>query len=108
AHDLIPRAVDDALRERGIEAVDSPDIRDVTVEEGRPLTFTASLETVPSFEPADYTTISLRRPASEVGAEAVDRAMDRLRERAARFERVGGRGVEPGDTLTLDLERRDA
>src|SRR5207237_1196605 len=28
AHDLIPRAVDDALRERGVEAVDTPDVRD--------------------------------------------------------------------------------
>src|SRR4249920_219090 len=33
AHDLIPRAVDDALNARGVEAVDTPDIRDVTVEE---------------------------------------------------------------------------
>jgi trigger factor len=38
AHGLIPRAVDDALRERGVEAVDTPDIRDVTVEEGQALT----------------------------------------------------------------------
>ena len=50
AQDLIPRAVDDALRERGMEAVDTPDIRDVSVEDGRPLTFTASFDTVPSFE----------------------------------------------------------
>src|SRR5437763_1376862 len=43
AQDLVPRAIDDALRERGVEAIDTPDVRDVTVEEGRPLTFTASL-----------------------------------------------------------------
>ena len=35
AHDLIPRAVDEALRERGVEPVDTPDVRDVNVEEGR-------------------------------------------------------------------------
>src|SRR5215813_4058644 len=39
-NDLIPRAVDDALRERGVEPLETPDVRDVTVEEGRPLTFT--------------------------------------------------------------------
>src|SRR3954468_1708083 len=44
-HDLIPRALDDALRERGGEAVDTPDVRDVTVEAGQPLTFTASFDT---------------------------------------------------------------
>src|SRR5205085_11587579 len=66
AHDLLPRAVDDALRERGVEAVDTPDIRDVTVEEGQPLTFTASFDTVPSFEPGDFSTIALRRSAARV------------------------------------------
>src|SRR5580765_4193335 len=50
ANDLVPRAVGEALRERGVEPVDTPAIRDVTVEEGRALTFTASFDTVPSFE----------------------------------------------------------
>lgn len=104
-HDLIPRAVDDALRERGVEAVDTPDIRDVTVDEGQPLTFTASFDTVPSFDPGDYTTVALKRTSSKVEEEAVDLAMQRLRDRAARFEPVEGRGVDHGDTVTVDLRR---
>jgi len=104
-HDLIPRAVDDALRERGVEAVDTPDIRDVTVDEGRPLTFTASFDTVPSFDPGDFTTITLTRTSSTVDEEAVEVAMQRLRERAARYDAVEGRGVDHGDTVTVDLTR---
>jgi trigger factor len=107
AHDLIPRAVDDALRERGVEAVDTPDVRDVNVEEGQPLTFTASFDTLPSFEPGDYSTVSLRRGSSQVEDAAVDHALQQLRERAARFEPVEGRGVIDGDTVTLDLIRGD-
>src|SRR5713101_1673768 len=106
AHELIPRAVGDALRERGVEAVDTPDIRDVTVEEGQALTFTASFDTVPSFEPGDYSTVSLRRPSNRVEEEAVDQALERLRERASRFEPVEGRAIAGGDTVTLDLERK--
>jgi trigger factor len=108
ANDLIPRAVDDALRERGVEAVDTPDIRDVTVEEGQALTFTASFDTVPSFEPGDYSTVSLRRRSNRVEEDAVDQALQRLRERAARFEPVEGRAVGDGDTVTVDLERKSA
>jgi trigger factor len=108
AHDLIPAAVDEALRDQGIEAIDTPDIRDVTVEEGRPLTFTASFDTVPSFELGDYSSLALRRRSTAVPEDAVDQAMQRLRERAARFEPVEGRGVDHGDTVTLDLERTDA
>ena len=107
AQDLIPRAVDDALRERGVEAVDTPDVRDVTIEEGQPLTFTASFDTVPSFEPGDLSTISLRRTAVAIDDEAVNGALQRLRERGARFEPVEGRGADHGDTLVVDLERRD-
>src|SRR5712692_8295771 len=77
AQDLIPRAVDDVLRERGVEAVDTPDIRDVSVEDGRPLTFTASFDTVPTFEPGEYSTLTLRRPSSAVADEAVDLALQR-------------------------------
>ena len=108
ANDLIPRAVDDALRERGVEAVDPPDIRDVTVEEGRPLTFTASFDTVPSFEPGEYSTIALRRPSARVEEEAVNIALQRLRDRAARYEPVEGRAADHGDTVVADVERRGA
>src|SRR5260370_3729804 len=84
AHDLIPRAVDEALRERGVEAVDSPDVRDVNIEEGHPLTFTASFDTVPPFDPGDFSTIPLQRPAAAIDEEAVCGALHRLPDRRAR------------------------
>ena len=95
AHDLIPRAVDEALRERGVEPVDTPDIRDVIVEEGQPLTFTASFDTraaVRAGRLRDASRCAGRRAA--VDDEAVDQALERLRERAARYEPVEGRGVD--------------
>ena len=106
-HDLVPRAVDDALRERGVEAVDTPDVRDVNIEEGQPLTFTASFDTLPSFDPGDLSTIALRKPKVAIDDEAVNGALQRLRDRAGRFEPVEGRGVDHGDTLTVDLKRTD-
>jgi trigger factor len=107
-HDLVPRAVDDALRERGVEAVDTPDVRDVNIEEGQPLTFTASFDTLPPFDPGDFSTVLLRRPKVGIDDEAVGGALQRLRDRAARFEPVEGRGVDHGDSVTMDLTRRDA
>jgi len=104
---LIPPAVDEALRERGVEAVDTPDIQNVNIEPGQPLTFTVSFDTLPPLEPGEYATISLHRPSSAVPDEALDQAMQRLRDRAARFEPVEGRGVDHGDTVTLDLARTD-
>src|SRR5262249_16317864 len=79
AHDLIPRAVDDALRERGLEAVDTPDVRDVNIEEGQPLTFTPSFHTVPPFDPGDLAAITFTRASSAINDEAVQLALQRLR-----------------------------
>ena len=108
AHDLIPLAVGDVLRERGVEPVDTPDVRDVTIEAGQPLTFTASFDTVPAFEPGEYSSLALRRPSDRVEDPAVDEALERLRQRATRFEPVESRGLELGDTALVDLERREA
>jgi trigger factor len=105
AHGLIPRAVDEALREKGVEPVDTPDIKDVVVEEGQPLKFTASFETVPPIEPGDYAAITLQQPATTVAEGTVEQALGSLRERAARYEPVDGRGVEAGDSVVVDLIR---
>src|SRR6187549_3249539 len=74
AHGLIPRAVDEALRTRGVEPVNTPDIKDVVVEEGQPLKFTATFDTVPPIDPGDYAAIRLRRGDQTVGDAAVDQA----------------------------------
>ena len=105
AHGLIPRAVDEALRERGVEPVDTPDIRDVVVEEGQPLKFTATFETVPPIEPGDYSTLTVHQKKGAVAESEVDEALENLRERAARYEPVVGRGIEKGDSVVLDLIR---
>src|SRR5215470_15914945 len=81
-HDLIPRAMDEALQKHGIEPVDTPDIKDVTLREGEPLKFTAAVETVPPFDPGDLSTISLRQHSAVVTEDAVAKALDRLRDRA--------------------------
>lgn len=105
AHGLIPRAVDTALRERGVEPVDTPDIRDVVVEEGQPLKFTATFETVPPIEPGDYAGFTLQQKAVNVDEAAVEQALSGLRDRAARYEPVEGRSIETGDSVQMDLER---
>ncbi len=105
AHDLIPRVVGDALRERGLEPVAAPDIKDVVLEEGQPLTFHADFETMPAIDPGQYTGLSLQKPPAVLEVGAVDRALEQLQAQHARWQPVEGRGAEAGDTLLLDLVR---
>jgi trigger factor len=105
-HGLIPRALDEALRERALEPIDTPDVRDVSVEEGQPLKFRADFETVPPIREVEYPSITLRRSPIEVADEAVTSTIERLRDRHARREPVEGRASQRGDLLSVDLTRR--
>jgi len=107
-HGLIPKAVEEALTERGIEPVNTPNITNVAMHEGQPLTFTAAVETVPAFDPGDLSTLAVTRAVTNVTDATVDQTLQRLRERAGKFEPVEARPVLDGDTLVADLERTDA
>ena len=105
AQQLIPRLVGTALRERQLEPVATPDIRDVVIEEGRALTFVADFETLPPIDPGEYTGISLRKPPAVLEVGAVDRALEQLQQQAARWQPIEDRPATIGDTLLLDLTR---
>jgi trigger factor len=106
AEHLVAKAVGDALTERGVEPIATPDIQDLVLEEGKPLTFKASFDVVPSFDPGDLATIEATQPAATVPDDAVNQSLERLRERAARFEAVETGIVEAGHTVVVALERQ--
>ena len=106
AHELVERAVEEALTERGVEPVGTPDIRDINVEEGQPLTFKAEFDVVPPFDPGQFASIEIRRTPVAIEDAAVDQAMEQLRDRAARFEPVDDGVVAAGHTVVVDLERQ--
>lgn len=106
AHDLVPRVVGDALRDKGVQPVDTPKVRDLQIEEGKPLTFTAAIETAPHVDPGDLGTLTVTRPEMPVSEDDVDQALSRLRDRLARMEPVEDRPAETGDTVVMNLSRR--
>jgi trigger factor len=106
AEHLVAKAVGDALTERGVEPIATPDIQDLVLEEGKPLTFKASFDVVPSFDPGDLATIEATQPAATIADDVVNQSLERLRERAARFEAVETGIVEAGHTVVVALERQ--
>ena len=72
AEDLIPRAVDDVLRERGVEPVDTPSVKDVSIDEHQPLKFTAAIATAPPVDPGP----ARRDPAAQAAGQRAGRGSD--------------------------------
>ena len=106
AHHLVEHAVEEALAERGVAPVDTPNIRDLKLEEGQGLTFKAEFDVLPSFDPGGFGGIEVRKSPVNIEDGAVDQALDQLRERAARFEPVEEDRVGSGHTVVLDIERQ--
>lgn len=97
--DFYTRAVEQA----GIDPVSEPEIEDVNIEEGKPLTFTAKVEVKPVIQLGDYRGIEVAAPDRSVTEEEVKRHLDRLRERFARLESVPGKRLEKGDFALIDF-----
>jgi trigger factor len=106
AEHLVSKSVGEALIEKGVEPIGTPDIKDLVLEEGKPLTFKASFDVVPSFDPGDLSTIEASEPSRAVEDEAVNQSLERLRDRNARYEAVEGGVVEAGHTVVMGLERQ--
>ena len=101
-HDLIPRAVEEALQERGIEPVATPDIKDVSLREGRTAEVHGGYRNragVRSGRPVDDLTAA---GVVHVTDDAIEKTLDRLRERAAKHETVEGRPIADTDTAVLE------
>jgi len=105
ANELIPRLVGHELRERKLHPVAMPDITDVVLDEGKPLTFVADFETMPEIAVGEYAGLSLRKPHAILEVGAVDRALEQLQQRAARWLPVEDRPASEGDTVLVDLTR---
>ncbi|HUQ86240.1 MAG TPA: trigger factor [Vicinamibacterales bacterium] len=105
AEHLVSKAVGDALIEKGVEPIATPDIQDLVLEEGKPLTFKASFDVVPAFDPGDLSTIEATEPSRAIEDEAVNQSLERIRERNARYEAVESGAVEAGHTVVVALER---
>ena len=104
AHHLVEHAVEDALAERGVEPVDTPQIRDLKLEEGQALTFKAEFDVLPSFDPGDFASIETRRTPVNIEESAVDQALEQLRERAGPHPEKTA-ALQPGDLFTRRLAR---
>ena len=105
ADDLVPQAVEDALREQELIPIDTPDVRDVSIDEGQPLTFHALFEVMPSIAGIDYEALTLRRTPVAPDADAIERSLDKLQLRASTLEPIADRSIETGDIVTVDLAR---
>lgn len=101
AEHLIPDVYRRALDEARLEPVNEPDLQDVRLEEGAPLSFVAVVEVKPTIELADYKAVEVQHSPQPVTDADVDQALEHMREHQAQF-RTADRPAGPGDLVIVD------
>ena len=101
AEHLIPDVYRQALTEANLEPVNEPDLQEVKLEEGAPLSFVAVVEVKPAIALADYKGVEVQHAAVTVTADELSAALDQMREQQAQFQAVE-RPAATGDLVAVD------
>lgn len=101
AEHLIPDVYRKALTEAQLDPVDEPDLRDVTLEEGAPLSFVAIVEVKPEIALGEVKGVDVQHAPVAIADGDVDQALESMREGQAEFRTVD-RPAAPGDLVIVD------
>jgi len=105
--ELAPAALGESLKEHGLHPVTVPVLHDIQFEEGQPLRFKAVIETWPDFELPEYRKLKLKKVEAGVEEAEVERALGELRQKAAEYVPVEGRGAAEGDYVVVEWKGRE-
>jgi trigger factor len=100
---LVPEALQSAVAEHMLRVVGDPHIDDLSISEGEPLKFRATIEVLPEFELKDYKGLKLTKRVAAVTDEDVEHTLDHLRQSAAEFVPVEDRESHDGDFVSVNL-----
>jgi trigger factor len=101
AEHLIPDVYRQALTEAKLDTVSEPDLQDVSLEEGSPLSFVAVVEVRPDITLGDYKGVEVQHSTPPVGDDQVSEALEHMREQQAQYRTVE-RAAAPGDLVIVD------
>jgi trigger factor len=104
---LVPQYFREAVVKGGFRPVSQPHIYGLEFTPGEPIKFKAAFEVLPEFELGDYKQIKVEKPDITVTDEQIDREIELLQEKQARFDPVDEeRGAENGEFVQVSFEAR--
>lgn len=101
---LLPKAYEEALKEKEIEPIDKPKIDIIQMEKGKPLIFKAMVEVLPEVKLGRYKGVKAVKPEVKVGEEEVEAQLKLLQQRHAKLVDVSEGLVDDGDIAVVDIE----
>jgi trigger factor len=101
AEHLIPDVYRKALTEAKLDPVNEPDLQEVRLVEGAPLSFVAVVEVKPAINLTDYKGVEVAHAPVAVTADDLGTTLEHMREQQAQFHAVE-RAAATGDLVVVD------
>ncbi len=101
---VCPEAYDLAVKEKGLQPVERPEIDIKQIGGGNSLIFTARVTVKPDVELGEYKGVEVKKAEASVTDEDVENELKRIAERNARLVTVEDRPAQNGDTVFIDFE----
>jgi trigger factor len=101
AEHLIPDVYRRALSEAKLDPVNEPDLQEVRLEEGAPLSFVAVVEVKPAIDLTDYKGVEVQHAPVAITADDLATTLEHMREQQAQFHAVE-RAAATGDLVVVD------
>ncbi|MEP7337745.1 MAG: trigger factor [Acidobacteriota bacterium] len=100
---LLPHALEHAVVENKLRFIGEPRIEDISVSEGEPLKFKASIEVLPEIKLEEYKGLKAIKRVVRVTDESVEQVIEQWRENAAEKVPVEDRPSQDGDFISVNL-----
>jgi trigger factor len=98
---LVPEAYQEAITEKKLRVVSSPEIEDLKYQPGLSLSFSTLVELVPEFQLPDYKGLVLKKQETEVKDEDIDKTLQSLADQRAKFDDAPDRPLAMDDFAVI-------
>lgn len=104
---IVPRTLDEVMREKNITPLVHPVVSDIVFQENGPFRFRARVEILPDFKLPEYKKLRVKKKEVKVEEREIEESLERLRQDSAEYLPVEGRGVAEGDYVVVEWKGKD-
>ena len=102
---MLPRFIDEAVKENNLDIVTQPELTAVKFEEGKDVEVTVKLEVKPELTVGEYKNLKVDAEDAEIPADAVDKSVERLLNQYAEVVTVKEtRNAKESDIVVIDFD----
>lgn len=94
---LVPKAFRDAVKEKNLNIVNTPNVEELKYDVGSSLSFVTTVDLAPEFDLPNYKGLKVKKFDTEVSEEEINQVISNVLEQRADYKDIQGRGIQEED-----------